>query len=43
MSAKDLQEAITLVDLAHMGIEAALKAKKNKMTLTLEQKEINNK
>lgn len=33
MSVTDLQEAIALVDLAQMGIEAAMKAKKNKMTL----------
>ena len=33
ISVKDLQEAIALVDLAQMGIEAAFKAKKNKMTL----------
>jgi hypothetical protein len=33
VSVKDLQEAIALVDLAQMGIESAMKAKKNKMTL----------
>lgn len=33
MSVKDLQEAIALVDLAQMGIEAAMKQKRAKMTL----------
>lgn len=33
VSTKDLQEAIGLLDLAQMGIEAAWKQKKNKATL----------
>jgi hypothetical protein len=33
MSTTTLQEAIALVDLAQMGIEAAMKQKRNKMTL----------
>lgn len=33
ISTKDLQEAIGLLDLAQMGIEAAWKQKKNKATL----------